>query len=82
MYIFLPSFLKQRELSFRANSPDENIYFVCKVTNDATPININSVIDFYEKMYNGKDFIEDMRVYAKEHLLWKKILRPVIEYLN
>ncbi len=63
-------------------SVDENIYFVCKVTNDATPININSVIDFYEKMYNGKDFIEDMRVYAKEHLLWKKILRPVIEYLN
>lgn len=56
-------------------------YFAYQVSNDATPVNIKEIIKFYEMMYDGKDFINDMRDYTLSKLTWDSILQPVIDYL-
>lgn len=60
----------------------ENDYFAYRVSNDATPIDIRKVIEFYEKMYDGRALTKDMREYTRMHLTWNKILQPVIDYLK
>lgn len=59
----------------------ENQYFAYQVTNDATPVDMNKIIGFYDDMYDGRDFIKDMRQYALLNFTWDKILQPVINYL-
>lgn len=61
---------------------NKNQYFVHQVANDATPVNMNDIIDFYEQIYDGRNLIEDMRQYAILNLTWDKILQPVIYYLT
>lgn len=61
---------------------DESNYFAYRVSNDSEPVDMNGVIDFYEKMYDGRDFVSDMRQYTMEHLTWDNILKPVIDYLQ
>lgn len=56
-------------------------YFAYQVSNDASPVNIKEIINFYEMMYDGRDFINDMREYTLLKLTWDKILQPVIDYL-
>ncbi len=57
-----------------------NKYFAYQVSNDATPVNIDAIIEFYNNMYNGRDFITDMRKYAIENLIWDKVLEPIVNY--
>lgn len=57
-------------------------YFGYRISNDETPVDVRKVIDFYEHIYDGKDFVKDMRRFALEYLTWDKILQPVIEYYN
>lgn len=64
------------DISFSTNN-----YFACQIPNDATPVDIERIIEFYETMYDGRDFINDMRKYTLSNLTWDKILRPVIDYL-
>ncbi len=65
------------DLSFRTSH-----YFAYQVSNDAAPINMQKIIDFYENVYDGRDFISDMRQYATENLTWDTILQPVLDYLK
>lgn len=60
----------------------DKIYFGYQVTNDSVPIDIEKVIDFYNRVYDGRDFIKDMREYASRNLTWERILQPVINYLG
>lgn len=57
-------------------------YFSYQVSNDATPLDMEKVLDFYDAMYDGRDFIKDMRQYALSNLTWDTILQPVIDYLS
>lgn len=57
-------------------------YFACQVPNDATYLDIERIIEFYEVMYNERDFIKDMREYTLSNLTWDIILCPVIDYLR
>lgn len=59
---------------------DDN-YFGYRMSNDETPVDIQNIIHFYDEMYDGRDFIKDMRAYTMSKLTWDKILQPVIEYL-
>ncbi len=61
---------------------DDQVYFGHRVSDDATPIDIEEVINFYERLYDGRDFIKDMRKFTLEHLTWDRILKPVVEYLD
>lgn len=65
------------DISFSSNN-----YFGYQVPNDATPIDMQNIIHFYEQIYNGRDFIKDMRQYTLSNLTWDKILQPVMEYLS
>lgn len=59
---------------------DKDCYFVQKVSNDESPVDIEELIRFYDTMYDGRDFINDMRQYAMATQTWDKILQPVIDY--
>ncbi|MCM1231004.1 MAG: glycosyltransferase [Ruminococcus flavefaciens] len=61
---------------------NENDYYAYKISNDETPVDIRKVIEFYNDMYDGRNFAHDMRQYASSHLTWDSILKPVIEYLS
>lgn len=63
-------------------SVSNNNYFACQVSNDETPIDMQSIIAFYESMYDGRDFIKDMRRYTLSYLTWNTIMQPVIDYLS
>ena len=60
----------------------DRIYFGYQVPNDSRPIDLERVIEFYNRLYDGKDFIQEMRQYASQNLTWDKILQPVIDYLR
>lgn len=55
-------------------------YYARQVSNDETPIDMQMVINFYNEMYDGREFAKDMRQYALLNLTWNKILQPVIDY--
>ena len=57
-------------------------YFVYRVPNDSSMIDVNGIVDFYNKMYDGRDFVKDMRQYSALHLTWETILQPVIKYMT
>ena len=57
-------------------------YFAYQISNDETPVDMQRIIEFYDTMYDGRDFIKDMRQYALDNLTWNTILRPVIDYLS
>ena len=73
----LPFICGYRDLRF---PPDWK--FMLNVPNNASPIDMNCVIDFYEKVTLESNYKELMRNYAKEHLSWDKIMEPVVEYLK
>lgn len=56
--------------------------YVMQVSNDEQAVNINTVIDFYEKIISKKDYQKIMRDYAIENLTWNSIMKPVIAYLK
>ena len=60
----------------------ENNYFAYQVSNDETPIDMRNIIELYEAMYDGRDFIKDMRAYTVSNLTWDSIMRPVVNYLR
>ena len=60
----------------------KNDYFAYQVSNDAMPVDIRGIIDFYNSVYYGKNFIKDMRRYTVDKLTWDTIMRQVIDYLS
>ncbi len=57
--------------------------YTMQVPNDDSPIDIATVISFYEKMKEkGFDKIAvEMRKLAEEHLSWAKQMKPVVDYI-
>lgn len=64
-----------------ANDKDfpEQLDFVLKIPSNEEPVDIQSVIDFYEKVSKIEDLQQKMRQYAEKHLTWKVKLKPVID---
>ena len=50
------------------------------VSNNSESIDMNRVIDFYEKVTLKENYKELMRDYAEKHLTWDKIMEPVVSY--
>ncbi len=56
--------------------------FILQVPNDPSPLDIQSIVDFYDSLTQDEEFSNKIRKYAEEHLSWEQIMRPVIEYLS
>ncbi|MDE5699942.1 MAG: glycosyltransferase [Lachnospiraceae bacterium] len=54
--------------------------FVMNVPNRPEPIDMNAVIDFYNKVTSDQNYQDKMRDYAMHHLTWDNIMCPVIDY--
>lgn len=57
-------------------------YFGYQVSNDMEPIDMAKVVGFYNQVYDGRDFVKEMRQYAQLNLTWDGVLQPVIDYLR
>ncbi len=73
----IPFIYAYQDISFHEGND-----YAYRIPNDETPVDIEKIIDFYEMMYDGRDFIEEMRQYTVENLTWDSILQPVIDYLS
>lgn len=59
--------------------------FFLELPNDDTAININSLVDFYHKVYDSQDPVElskKIRSYAKEYIDINKTMEPVINFIK
>ena len=56
--------------------------FMLNVPNNPEPIDMNRVIEFWEKVALQANYKELMRNYAEEQLIWDKIMAPVVDYLK
>ncbi|MCY6353985.1 glycosyltransferase [Clostridium sp. ZS2-4] len=72
----IPFVLGYEDLDFSSD-----FKYALKVSNDDTPININTIIEFYNKVYEDKDLVGNMRKYAEENLTWEAKLKPIINKL-
>ncbi|MCI9399466.1 MAG: glycosyltransferase [Lachnospiraceae bacterium] len=56
--------------------------FMLNVSNSSTLVDMNEVISFFENVTSKQDYRLQMRNYAKQHLTWNSIMKPVIEYFE
>ncbi len=57
--------------------------YVFKIPSDESSVDINKVVELYEKLiYSHPDYSIDMREYAEEHLSWDAKMKPVIEVIE
>lgn len=78
----LPIISADREDVFD-DTPEYPYYL--QVPNDATAIDFNSVVTFYNKIYNGEkkeDVHYRIRKFAKQHIEMAVVMKPIIEYLE
>ncbi len=75
--IGLPYFYAGQELLV----PDDYPY-VLKMQSDESPININTVVAFYNKIKNDSSMQENMREFAKEHYSWEKIFTKALNVIG
>lgn len=65
---------------------DNNYKYYLRVPNDETPIDINSIVKFYDFIYNkseSKDeIINSIRSYSKDHFDFFNAFNPVIKYIK
>jgi len=64
----IPFVCSNKEVGFPEDFP-----FMIKISPDETPINIQYLIDSYEKINKlYPNYIKDMRLFAEQHLDWKQ----------
>lgn len=61
--------------------------YCLEAPNDSSPIDMDSVIDFYDKIYNGSydkklETIKCIREYAERTVSMDKVMQPVVEYIE
>lgn len=89
--IYLSSSLKSREYAAKGipfitacqSDVFENKMFVLKVPEDETPIDVEQVVKFYDKMYNHKErslIVKEIREQARQCCDIKITMRPIIDY--
>ncbi|MDE6946616.1 MAG: glycosyltransferase [Anaeroplasmataceae bacterium] len=54
--------------------------YVMNVPNSSEPIDMDSLIDFYDSVAQKRNYKEEMRDFAMKHLTWDSIMRPIIDY--
>ena len=58
--------------------------YVCEFDNNSSPINIDRILEFYDKVY-GKQPVENVtntiRQYAFEHMNMAYVMKPIVEYI-
>ena len=59
-----------------------NAEYIMQVSNSSEPLNMQDVIDFYNKTASQEGLSLKMRKFAAEHFTWDRIMLPVVEYLN
>jgi hypothetical protein len=92
--IYISSELKSREYLARGLLivtaakidiiPDGFNYFL-KIAEDESPVNINEIINFYEKLlryYSEKEIIYNIRDFAKNNCDISQTMLPVIDYIS
>lgn len=65
---------------------DPSFKYYLRIPADDSPLDMNSVVDFYEKVYLNGDARDDIICaisnYAKSHFSYEVALKPVVEYIN
>ena len=65
---------------------DPDYRYNLEFSNDEQPIEISSVVTFFEKVYsNSKDYArinDEIRQYAQEHCDMTITLKPIIDYMK
>lgn len=56
--------------------------FTLKVENNSQPLNMQHVIDFYDRVVESENMISEMRQIAEQKFTWDVLLKPVIEYFE
>ena len=82
--------LKSREYSARClpfvTQSEEYIFkdkpFVIMAPSDESPLDINKVLDFYDKIVETPSLINELKRFATERCDWSYTFKPVLEYIN
>ena len=56
--------------------------FIMHVPNESSAVDMDKVVDFYEKITAQSGYHEIIREYALNHFIWDSIMKPVAEYLQ
>lgn len=59
--------------------------YLMQVPQDETPIDMNKVIEFYDKVYSSRDCNEvanEIRTYAESRCDMKVVMQPLVEYIK
>lgn len=67
------------------DDPDfpDSFPYVLRVSQDDCPVNIQSVLEFYDKVVqNSLEYRYDMIRYAEQNLVWTAKMRPVLEAIS
>lgn len=89
--IYTASDLKSREYSIRGlpfivsvKLPDypADFQYIKYFSADESSIDINEIVDFYDKLQIDKNYSSQLRLWAKKHLAWEYKMQPVIEYIK
>lgn len=73
----IPFIVGYNDLRFSGKEP-----FIMHVPSDSSAVDMNQVVDFYEKITTQSGYHEKIRDYALNHLTWESIMKPVVEYLQ
>lgn len=65
---------------------DNTIPFILKIDSSEKPVDINKIVEFYDKFYGEEsrvaDKISKMRKFAEEHLSMEHAMKNVINFIN
>ena len=56
--------------------------FAVRISNDSSPLDMNVVIELYERTVGKSDVVAEMRELAKSKFTWDVLLKQVIDYLK
>lgn len=73
----IPFIIAYNDLSFDTNSK-----YILKFLNDNSPINIISIISFYEDLKGQPNLSYEMRKYAEDNLTWTKCFEKVFKAIE
>jgi hypothetical protein len=65
---------------------DPGFPYYLRVAADESPINMDDIIDFYEKLYSGNksrpEIVQYISEYAASHFSYKVALKPVVDFIE
>ncbi len=59
---------------------DENTPFCMRVSNDASPLDINEILNFYNNVRTIPNICQDMNEFALKHYSWKAQMEKVVHF--